>query len=151
MEINKLIIERDLKRLEQLIDIVNFEYNLYFKGDSDFVPTMNEGLLKGLVNKYRVYQINEPSLRNKYNNLVSKYYAFKAKWKTYEMSKKNEVNCNDQLDTLIEEKLKVLNIKKAEEIKLLIYNKLEELIERGHKFDDFDITIRDNKIEVKIN
>lgn len=151
MEINNKTIDKDLKRLEQLIDMVNFEYNLFFKGETDRPPAMNESLLKGIINKYRVYQINDPSLRNKYNNLVSKYFAFKAKWKLYEKEVKTEGKNTDQMGLHIMEKLKMLGIKNPEQVKVLIYNKLSELIEKGYKVNNFDIIIKDNKIEVKIN
>lgn len=151
MELNNKIIDKELKRLEQLIDMVNFEYNLYFKGDTDRPPVMNESLLKGIINKYRTYQITDPSLRNKYNNLVSKYFAFKSRWKLLEKAMNAADENNEQIGLQIIEKLKALGIKNPDQVKALIYNKLCELIEKGYSIKNFDITIKDNKIEVKVN
>ena len=151
MEINNKIIDKELKRLDQLIDMVNFEYNLFFKGDTDRPPAMNESLLKGIINKYRVYQITDPSLRNKYNNLVSKYFAFKSKWKLHKKAMDAGDESTEQIGLQIIEKLKAAGIKNPEQIRVLIYNKLCDLIEKGYSIKDFDITVKDNKIEVKVN
>jgi hypothetical protein len=151
MEIDHKVVSRDLKRLEQLIDMVNFEYNLFFKGDADRPPVMNESLLKGLINKYRVYQITDSSLRNKYNNLVSKYYSYRSRWKQHKGDIKDKDNDMEQMGFKIMQKLKDLGIKNQEQLKVLIYNKLSGLVEKGFNIDNFDIIVKDNKIEVKIN
>lgn len=151
MEIDNKVVEKDLRRLEQLIDMVNFEYNLFFKGDADRPPLMNEDLLKGIINKYRVYQITDSSLRNKYNNLVSKYYSYKSRWKKYKGVIKDEHNYMEQIGFKIMQKLKDLGVKNQEQLKVLIYNKLSGLVDKGFNINDFDIIVKDNKIEVKIN
>lgn len=151
MEIDYKVVEKDLRRLEQLIDMVNFEYNLFFKGDADRPPLMNEDLLKGIINKYRVYQITDSSLRNKYNNLVSKYYSYKSRWKKYKGVIKDEHNHMEQIGFKIMQKLKDIGVKNEEQLKVLIYNKLSGLVDKGLNINDFDIIVKDNKIEVKIN
>jgi hypothetical protein len=151
MEIDNKVVEKDLRRLEQLIDMVNFEYNLFFKGDADRPPLMNEDLLKGIINKYRVYQITDSSLRNKYNNLVSKYYSYKSRWKKYKGVIKDEHNHMEQIGFKIMQKLKDIGVKNEEQLKVLIYNKLSGLVDKGLNINDFDIIVKDNKIEVKIN
>ncbi len=150
MEINEKVVVKDLQRLEQLIDMVNFEYNLYYKGETDNPPTMNENLLKGIINKYRVYQITNPSLRNKYNNLMSKYNSFRSKWKQHITSPGGKDDNMRQLGNKIVEKLKALSVKNSDQLKVLIYNKLNTLIEEGYNINDFDIIIKGNKIEVNI-
>lgn len=150
MGIDDKTIIRDLHRLGQLIDMVNFEYNLYFKGEIDRPPTMNESLLKGIINKYRVYQITTPYLRNEYNNLITKYHSFKSRWKQHATPFNSKDDNEKQLGRQIEEKLGALGVKNSDQLKELIYNKLIRLIEEGNKIDDFDIIIKDNKIEVNI-
>lgn len=151
MEINNNIVENDLRRLDQLIDMVIFEYSLFIKGEVNNPPLLNESIVKNIINKYRSYQIKNFALRNKYNNLSAKYYSFRNKWKNYNKDLIAKFLSVDDINKLIDVKINNLEVNNPDRVKELIRNKLIGLVEDGHKFKDFDIFIENNKIEVKVS
>ncbi len=79
MEIKE--ISEELQQFENLIKMINFEYNQYFTGNIKHPPIVHERTVNKIIRKYNIHQITNSTLRFKFNNLVAKYLTFKERWR----------------------------------------------------------------------
>ncbi len=73
-------IEDDLHLLEIKIKQCKMEYDQYFMGARPREPQMTRGEVQKLVVRYSNVPIPNTALRFRFNNLVSRYHAFKRQW-----------------------------------------------------------------------
>ena len=73
-------IEDDLQLLEIKIKQCKMEYEQYFMGARPREPQMTRGEVQKLVVRYSNVPIPNTALRFRFNNLVSRYHAFKRQW-----------------------------------------------------------------------
>ncbi|MGA1845939.1 hypothetical protein [Deferribacter abyssi] len=154
MEIKE--IQEDLEKFESLIKSFNFEYSNFFAGNIKHPPIVKEREINKIIRKYNLYQITNPTLRFRFNNLVARFLTYREKWnrkmmeiegikrnyikrgylddetKTYKM----ESDTNTKIDKELE---KLSDSYNKEKIKQIINKKVKEMQAKG--FKDFEIKI----------
>jgi len=73
-------IKDDLERFDNLIKMINFDYERFFAKILKNPPIVYEREINKLINKYNINTIQNVTLRFKFNNLVAKYLTFREKW-----------------------------------------------------------------------
>lgn len=155
-------IQEDLDRFENLIKMINFEYQQYFAGRKRNTPVVYEREVNKIIHKYSIEQIKNSSLRFKFNNLVARFITFREKWN----KKMMEVEGVKKPKPIHLEKEKTLENNKTnsyeseldklpagfdrEKIKKVIEQKLEELKNRGINNVSIEIEIVDGKPKLRI-
>lgn len=80
MSIDSSEIKEDLERFENLIKMINFDYERFFAKILKHPPIVYEREVNKLIAKYNLNTINNSTLRFKFNNLVARYLTFRDKW-----------------------------------------------------------------------
>lgn len=156
-------IQGDLERFENLIKMINFEYNQYFAGNKKNPPIMYEREVNKIIHKYNMYQIKNSTLRFKFNNLVARYLTFKDRWNKrmmeYEGVKK-PLPLKKITDDIQEDKKSVIDYEKElnklpanydkNKIKDLIEEKINYLQSKGFENFKIEIELIDNKPKLRI-
>lgn len=73
-------IDDDLQMLEIKIKQCKMEYEQYFMGARPREPVMTRGEVQKIVVRYSNIPIPNTALRFRFNNLVSRFHAFKRQW-----------------------------------------------------------------------
>ncbi|MBZ4644219.1 MAG: hypothetical protein PWQ25_179 [Deferribacteres bacterium] len=160
MEI-KTILE-DLERFENLIKIINFEYQQYFIGNKKNPPVVYEREANKIIHKYSLNQINSSTLRFRFNNLVARFVTFREKWNRKMMEMEGIKSAKPK--HIPTEKILENNTSKGYEseleklppgfdknkIKGLIEQKLDELKNKGIKDVKIEIEMVDGKPKLRM-
>ncbi|MDY6821979.1 MAG: hypothetical protein SVN78_10205 [Deferribacterota bacterium] len=153
MEINNERIKSDLNKLEYIINMQHLESDN--NGDVfNSLTDMNEFIIKSIINKYRHYEIRDISLRNKYNNLLSKYFARKSKksmGRRTESSLEYIKNKDENVFKIISGKIDSLGLTLPSKIEDIICNKVIDLMDKGYKLEDINIKYENDKIRVVLS
>lgn len=160
MSIDSGEIKEDLERFENLIKMINFDYERFFSKILKHPPIAYEREVNKLIAKYNLNIITNSTLRFKFNNLVARYLAFRDKWNKKMMEfegikktpfikladddlnkkyiSKNKIDFEDELNKLPQyiDKNKISRI---------IENKIEEYRNRGIENLEVKIDIVDSK------
>ncbi|MCA1932039.1 MAG: hypothetical protein LDL13_00500 [Calditerrivibrio sp.] len=153
-------IKDDLERFENLIKMINFDYERFFAKILKHPPIVYEREVNKLIAKYNLNTITNPTLRFKFNNLVARYLTFRDKWNKRMMEfegikktpfikiaesdlnkedkTKNKIDFESELDKLPP------NIDRNK-ISKLIENKIEEYRTKGVENLEVKISIVENK------
>jgi hypothetical protein len=75
-----LSIEDELQLLEIKIKQLKIEYEQYFLGSRPREPALTRGEVQKIVARYANTPIQNTALRFRFNNLVSRYHAFRRQW-----------------------------------------------------------------------
>ncbi|MGB9731341.1 hypothetical protein [Calditerrivibrio nitroreducens] len=164
MAIDSKEIKDDLDRFENLIKMINFDYERFFAKLLKHPPMVYEREVNKLIAKYNLNQITNTTLRFRFNNLVARYLTFRDKWNKkmleYEGVKKSaadilktfeEVKDTDMGGHFFAEELKKLpeNINR-DKIEALILSKIDEFKQKGYKDIDVKIDIEEGKPKLRI-
>lgn len=155
-------ISEDLERFENLIKMINFDYNQYFAGNKKNPPIVHEREVNKLIRKYNLYQITNFAYRFKFNNLVAKFLTFRDKWNRKMMesdgSKKNmqksskltEETENSNIPSYYRDIDKLAgNFDKAR-LKETVDKKVEELRLKGYQNFDVAVEVVEGKLKLRI-
>lgn len=147
-------IKKELEKLNRLIDMVNYDYKLYLDGKKESKPEVVEMQIRSIINKYRLENIKDPTLRIKYNNLISKYTAFKSRWGvdkgTVKTAKYPEYN-GALIEQKLEKELLQLDQKyNKQEIRNMVIEKINEMRHSGANVMGFKLKIKNENIEVEL-
>ncbi|MGC8925540.1 MAG: hypothetical protein ACP5LO_05890 [Calditerrivibrio sp.] len=164
MAIDSKEIKDDLDKFENLIKMINFDYERFFAKLLKHPPIVYEREVNKLIAKYNLNQITNTTLRFRFNNLVARYLTFRDKWNKkmleYEGVKKSaadilkrfeEVKDTDMGGHFFAEELKKLpeNINR-DKIEALILSKIDEFKQKGYKDIDVKIDIEEGKPKLRI-
>jgi len=148
-------VEEDLDRLENLIKMINFDYNQYFAGNKQYPPVVYEREVNKLIRKYNIQQLTNTTHRFRFNNLVARYVTFREKWKRkmmeYEGIKKpasKEFDSFDNKPFYQKELDKIPDKYDKRKVMDLIESKIDEY--KGKGFSDFDVNIELNGEKIKL-
>lgn len=156
-------ISEDMDRFENLIKMINFEYNQYFAGNKKNTPIVYEREINKLIRKYNLYQIVNATYRFKFNNLVAKFLTFRDKWNRkmmeFEGAKKVISNSSNPLN----DSTNIVNIPSyhkeidnlpgnidKRKLKETVDKKVEELKTKGYKNFDVSVEIVEGKLKLRI-
>lgn len=156
-------ISEDMDRFENLIKMINFEYNQYFAGNKKNPPIVYEREINKLIRKYNLYQIVNTTYRFKFNNLVAKFLTFRDKWNRkmmeFEGAKKVISNSSNPLN----DSTNIVNIPSyyndidnlpgnidRSNLKETVDKKVEELKAKGYKNFDVSVEIVEGKLKLRI-
>ncbi|MBZ4672766.1 MAG: hypothetical protein JG762_996 [Deferribacteraceae bacterium] len=155
-------IQDDLERFENLIKMINFEYQQYFAGTKRNPPVVYEREVNKLIHKYSLHQIKNSTLRFRFNNLVARFITFREKWN----KKMLELEGVKKPKPILLEKEKILENNKTngyeseldklppgfnrEKIKNVIEQKLDELKTKGINNVRIEIEIVEGKPKLRI-
>jgi hypothetical protein len=150
-------VKEDLDRLENLIKMINFDYNQYFAGNKQYPPLVYEREANKLIRKYNITQLTNTTLRFRFNNLVARYVTFREKWKRKMMefegvkkavpkkviANKNKPFYQKELDKIPDkyDKTKVVD---------LIESKIDNFKSKGYNNVDVNIELNEGKIKLKV-
>jgi hypothetical protein len=164
MAIDSKEIKDDLDRFENLIKMINFDYERFFAKVLKHPPIVYEREVNKIIAKYNLNQITNTTLRFRFNNLVARYLTFRDKWnkkmlefegvkKRVEEIKKSldEVSSIQENKPFFSDELQKLpeNINKSK-IEALILSKIEEFKQKGFDEVDVKIDIENGKPKLKI-
>lgn len=149
-------IKDDLERFDNLIKMINFDYERFFARILKNPPIVYEREINKLINKYNINTIQNVSLRFKFNNLVAKYLTFREKWNKkmmeYEGIKKplpvwsfQETMESSSQESYQSELDKLPPGINKEKIIRLIEDKIAEYRDKGIKNVEVKVNIVDNK------
>jgi hypothetical protein len=156
-------IQGDLERFENLIKMINFEYNQYFAGNKKNPPIMYEREINKIIHKYNLNQIKNSTLRFKFNNLVARYLTFKDRWNKRMMEHEGAKKSPAKFFTgkeIQDDKRNIINYEKElsklpdkydkNKIKNLIEEKIIDLQSKGFENFKVEIEVVDNKPKLRI-
>lgn len=160
MAIDSKEIKDDLDRFENLIKMINFDYERFFAKIIKHPPLVYEREVNKIIAKYNLNSINNTTLRFKFNNLVARYLTFRDKWNKkmmeYEGVKKSIISKLDEIKEMVDENVQTkidyskeleklpTNINK-DKIAKIIEDKIKEYRSKGIENLDIQINIVDNK------
>lgn len=150
-------VKEDMERFENLIKMINFEYNQFFAGNKQHPPKIYEREINKLINKYNLNQITNTTLRFKFNNLIARYITFRDKWQkklreiedsrvstpTGTANKSSAPFYQNELDKIPDkyDKSKVVDI---------IESKIQNYRSKGFENVDVNIRLDDGKLKLKV-
>ncbi|MEF3254567.1 MAG: hypothetical protein K6348_03230 [Deferribacterales bacterium] len=160
MAIDSKEIKDDLDRFENLIKMINFDYERFFAKIIKHPPLVYVREVNKIIAKYNLNSINNTTLRFKFNNLVARYLTFRDKWNKkmmeYEGVKKSIISKLDEIKEMVDENVQTkidyskeleklpTNINK-DKIAKIIEDKIKEYRSKGIENLDIQINIVDNK------
>lgn len=164
MAIDAKEIKDDLDRFDNLIKMINFDYERFFARVLKHPPIVYEREANKIIAKYNLNQITNTTLRFRFNNLVAKYLTFRDKWNKkmleFEGVKKNVAEIKKRFDEVLNveenkpffaEQLDKLpkNINR-DKIESIIISKINEYKQKGFTEIDVKIDIEDGKPKLRI-
>ena len=73
-------VEDELQLLDNKIKQLKLEYEQYFMGSRPREPIVTKGEVQKLVTRYQNTPIQNTALRFRFNNICSRYFAFRRQW-----------------------------------------------------------------------
>lgn len=156
-------ISEDMDRFENLIKIINFEYNQYFAGNKKNPPIVYEREVNKLIRKYNLFQIVNTTYRFKFNNLVAKFLTFRDKWNRKMMEFEGVKKGITKFSNPINDSTNVVNIPSyyseidnlpgnidRSKLKETVDKKVEELKAKGYKNFNVSVEIVEGRLKLRI-
>ncbi|MCX8084800.1 MAG: hypothetical protein N3C60_07775 [Calditerrivibrio sp.] len=158
-------IKDDLERFENLIKMINFDYERFFAKVLKHPPVVYEREVNKIIAKYNLNQITNTTLRFKFNNLVARYLTFRDKWNKkmleYEGLKKTPIEFKKIIEEIEKPELQKTydfsdqltklpdHINKAK-IQEIILDKIKQYQSNGYNHFDVKIEIEEGKPKLRI-